>query len=244
MNLHVIGTGSGGNCYLFKPENGKALVVDIGITYSIFLQAINFNLDQIGFFLITHEHGDHSKGFKDIEKTGKTILCSKGTKEKLSPKGQNVIAVEPSKTYKKDGFSFTPFKVEHDAAEPFGFLIEHPEMGKTVFVTDAIAIPYKFDAIDHFVIEANYCEEIIEKKLGQGKKFLQDRVITNHMSFQTSLQFLKRTDLKSVKNIVFIHLSDSNSNEARFKETTIVEISTNPHIAFNGQVINLNKNPF
>ncbi|WP_231701778.1 hypothetical protein [Crassaminicella thermophila] len=70
------------------------------------------------------------------------------------------------------------------------------------------------------MIECNYSDEILKENLDQGliPRSLKNRLLKSHFSLGNVKEFLKVTDMKTVQNIMLIHLSDGNSNEAIFKE--------------------------
>ena len=117
--------------------------------------------------------------------------------------------LQPLKTIQVGKFKILPFDVQHDAREPFGFLIQHPECGNLLFATDTSYLKYKFKNLHNIMIECNYSDELLNKNLNnkkvQGNRGV--RVKNNHMSLKTTLSTLKANDLKLINNIVLLHLS-------------------------------------
>ncbi|NEZ50299.1 MBL fold metallo-hydrolase, partial [Clostridium botulinum] len=131
-------------------------------------------------------------------------------------RSHRIHEIKSEKVFKIGEFIILPFKTEHDAAEPLGFLIQHLEMDQLLFITDSYYCRYKFSDIDHVLIECNYSDEILkERKLPQK---LKDRIIKSHFELENVKEFLKATDLKGTKEIVLIHLSDGNSNAEQFQK--------------------------
>ena len=128
--------------------------------------------------------------------------------------------------------------------EPLGFLISHAECGVTLFLTDSFYSPYKFNGLNNLIIEANFCEEIIDAKLKFDRKFLRDRILKSHLSIQKCIDLLNVNDLSAVNNIVLIHLSDSNSNEVEFQQKVQQATGKNTIVANNGLDLIFNKTPF
>lgn len=245
MELKVIGTGSSGNAYLLENEK-EALLIECGVNFKEIKAAVNFNINKIVGCIVTHEHGDHAKSIKEVMEAGINVYATKGTHDTCWSAGNHRanILVTYTKVVAIGKFKILPFKINHDAAEPCGFLINHPETGNVLFLTDTYYSGYTFRNLNNIIIEANYCPEIARRKLSE-MEFLRSRIIKSHMSIDTCIDFLKANDLSKVNNIVLIHLSDSNSNERQFREK--VQGATGIHnvtVADNGLVMELNKTPF
>ena len=166
---------------------------------------------------------------------------------KILPKNSSrVNMVSSRETFKVGNFKIMAFDVKHDAVEPLGYLIEHPDCGKTLFLTDTFYCKYTFPGLNNIIIEANYSKEIIDKKFGpeSGKEFLRNRILKSHFSLENCKDFLKANDLSQVNNIVLIHLSDSNSDERQFVKEVYELTGKNVSAASNGLEINFFKTPF
>jgi len=244
MNLKVIGTGSSGNAYLLYNKD-EILLLECGVSFKKIKEALNFDFKKVVGCLLSHEHGDHNKAIKDILSVGINLYSSKGTLEASNVIGRhNSITIQSKKCYQIGNFKVIPFDIRHDVKEPLGFLINHPECGTTLFLTDSFYSPYKFNGLNNLIIEANFCEDIIDQKLKANKKFLRDRVLKSHLSIQKCIDLLNVNDLSEVNNIVLIHLSDSNSNEVEFQQKVASATGKNTIVANNGLDIPFNKTPF
>lgn len=246
MILKVVSTGSKGNCYILAPEKGRSLMIECGINSGVIKRAIDFNPAGVAGCLLTHEHNDHAKGIEDVAAMGINIYATKQTFEARGVEGNRYKNIRIGEMFHIDQFAIAAFPVMHDAAEPVGFLINHKECGKVVFITDTYYVPNRFRNLNNIIIEANYCEDIINQKIGIGsdKKFLRDRIIQSHFSIQNCLEFLAANDLSGVNNIVLIHLSDNNSSEPAFKKAVESLTQKTVHIAKDGLTIELNITPF
>lgn len=213
MNLQTLSSGSQGNCYLLN-QGGSFLIVEAGIRSADILDAVDFDINKVAGCLISHEHQDHCKGAKGLAKYGIGIWGSAGTLNAIGSPGQSMT---PLKQYQIGQFTVMGFDVQHDTAEPFGFLIHHPECGTIVFLTDSYYCKYRFPDVNHFIIEANYCEDIIMQK----DCVYRNRVLKSHMSIQTAIKFLKAHDLTKCESITLIHLSNGNSDEQKFKDMVV-----------------------
>jgi phosphoribosyl 1,2-cyclic phosphodiesterase len=217
MELKILGSSSRGNCYLFDSRS-ETLIVEAGIKLMEVKKAIGFNLSKVVGCLVSHRHNDHAGNVQEYVNAGITVLA---LQDVLTAKGieRNGNAIEFGKGYKAGGFKILPFEVKHDVPCA-AFMVEHPESGKILFITDTYACKYRFTGLSHILIEANYADDILTDNIINGRvpQVMRQRLITSHMEIETTKQILVTSDLKNVRNIVLIHLSDGNSDERRFIE--------------------------
>lgn len=243
MNLKVIGTGSKGNAYLLENEN-EALLIECGVNIREIKRTLNFNLSKVVGCILTHEHGDHAKSIKDVISAGINVYATGGTHAACNtiPKHRAIIINDES-NYHIGNYKIKAFGVKHDASEPCGFLINHPETGNVLFLTDTFYCPYTFKNLNNIIVEANFSNKLIREKLSD-MEFLKNRILTSHMSLETCIGFLHANDLRAINNIVLIHLSDGNSDEKYFKAEVENATGKTVSVASNGMNIELNKTPF
>ncbi len=218
MNLKVIGSGSKGNSYLLETPTGT-LILDAGIKFKDIQKALDFNLSKVRGCLITHEHGDHSKAVKDILKAGIDVYTS------LETAGQIGIAESHRTQMVDDGIQFSvgdftvlPFKTEHDAVNPFGYLIMYKPTGeKILFATDTYFLRNRFSKLDYVLCECNYCKDTLDANIEAGyiAQGMKNRLLESHFSLEHVKEFLAANDLSKVKVIVLLHLSNANSDAKR-----------------------------
>lgn len=243
MKLKVISTGSKGNAYILENEN-EALLIECGVNIKDIKAALNFNLSKLVGCVVSHEHGDHAKAVVDLMSCGVNVYSSEGTHAALkTTMHHRACMFTHHKTFMLGNFKIMAFDVLHDAVQPSGFLISHPETGNVLFLTDCIYSAYTFKDLNNIIIEANYEESIARRKLND-MEFLRNRIIKSHMSLDTCAKTLKANDLSKVNNIVLIHLSDSNSDEKLFRETISKATGKNVTVADNGLVMDFNMTPF
>lgn len=240
MKLKVIATGSSGNCYLL--DDGKEiLIIECGVPFSEVKEAIDYQTSRIVGVLSTHEHGDHRKFLHEYYKAG--IKCIKGN------------AINIVSTTKEFGIRFAemgnfmvcPFEVPHDVP-CYGYQIEHPDMGKLVFVTDAMYIEYTFPEVNHIMVEANYSQDILDENVASGEipQSLRNRIMKSHMSFNTAKGMVEANKSPHLRNVIMCHLSTRNSDKKRFQEE-MQEVAgpyCNVAVAKKGLELEINKYPF
>lgn len=243
MNLHIVGTGSKGNAYIIQNDD-EALLIECGVRFNEIKKELNFKISKVAGMLISHSHLDHCKGVKEVISAGIDIYCLKETSDTFGIASHRIKNIQPLKTYMVGNFKVFSFDLKHDVP-CLGFMVEHPVTGKFCFITDTYYCEYRLPALNNIIIEANYCETILQKRLEAGEEpnFLRDRVLRSHMSLQTCKDFLIANDIKKVYNIVLIHLSDRNSHAVRFqkeiKELTAKKVT----VADKGLIIPFSKTP-
>lgn len=246
MNLTVLGSSSSGNCYLLESKK-EILILEAGVNLKEIKKAVK-NWPKIVGCLVTHEHKDHSKSLLGLMRYGVNVYSSPGTFKalKIVKNVHRAKKIQSKINYKIGSFIVSPFDVEHDAVQPLGFLIDHPESGRVVFITDTHYCKYRFPKLNNLIIECNYSHEILEKNIEKGRvpDIVRTRLLKNHMSLETCKGFLKANDLSRVQNIVLIHLSDGNSNAREFKNEVKELTKKNVFVASKGLKIEFNKNPF
>lgn len=246
MKLICLGSSSSGNCYILKGKK-ETLIIEVGVSLKEIKRKLK-TLKDVDGCLVTHEHKDHSKSAKGLMKLGIKIYSSVGTLKalKFGILAYKAIKMQENICYKIGSFAVTPYKVEHDAKQPYMYIIEHKECGKVLFVTDAVYVPYVFMGLNNIIIECNYSEQIVQKNIDSGRLPLvvRNRLLNSHMSLETCMGFLGTVDLARVQNIVLIHLSDGNSNARQFKKKVKELTGKKVYIADEKLSINFNRDPF
>jgi len=248
MQLKILGSSSKGNCYILENE-AEALIIECGVNIFDIKKALGFSFNKVAGCLVTHEHGDHAKSIKEVLLMGANIYTSRGTIRSLAldVHHHRLKTIKAGDMFQVGNFKVIAFKVQHDVAEPLGFIINHKEIGNVLFITDSYYVENTFKNIHNVIIEANFSKEIVAKRMSDGylPDYRASRLFKSHMSLETCKKTLKANDLTKVQNIVLIHLSDGNSHAENFK-TEIENITgKRVYVADAGMIIeNFNKTPF
>lgn len=186
--------------------------------------------------------GDHAKYAVEYAKFGVKVYCNKDVvNKKLFPFGMSYDIVD-GKTYKIGSFRVTPFNVAHDVPCE-GFLIKLPNDSILLFATDTYKLPVTFKGVDHFLIEANYSDELLKQNVWKGSinKAQADRIMLSHMSLEYTVNYLLSCDAKSAKTITLCHLSERNSDPEQFRSIVAGAFGVPCNIARKGLVVDLSK---
>jgi phosphoribosyl 1,2-cyclic phosphodiesterase len=242
MELKILGSSSRGNCYIMETDH-DALIIEAGVKLIEVKKAIGFNLSKVEGCLVSHRHNDHAGNALEYANAGIMVLA---LQDVIAAKGieRNYKAIEFGKGYKVGRFKVIPFEVIHDVPCA-GYIVDHPESGKVMFITDTYACKYRFTGLSHILIEANYADDILTENIVEGRvpQAMRQRLLTSHMEIEATKNILITTDLKRVRNIVLIHLSDGNSNERRFVEECKAVTGKKVVAASAGMVLQFNAMP-
>lgn len=245
MLLRCCGSGSSGNSYALIADDGEILAIEAGCKFLDFKKMIDWKISNVVGCIVSHEHGDHARYINDFQRAGISVCTAFETQTALEViTGERTTAIPPLKKQKIGSFTITPFNVPHDTdIECYGYLIEHEEMGKLLFMTDLEYCRYNFakQGINHILIESNYSMDLVDRDEPNYEHRLR-----GHMSLDTALKFISTNDNPMLLNVVLIHLSDKSGNPALFTEETkkTIEYGANVYVARKGLEVNLNLCPF
>lgn len=243
MTLTILGSSSAANGYVL--DNGReALALECGCPLHDLKRTLGFDLRRVCGVLLTHEHADHARHAAKYVEAALPLYASQGTLSALPEAVQQSPFVHPVRSprpFPVGRFHVLPFDVRHDAAEPLGFIISHPEIGSVVFATDTRFLPYTFDGVRTWLLECNYDAALLDANVRRGEvsEAQRVRVVESHMSLDTCLETLRANDLSAARRIILIHLSDRNSNAAAFRKTIARATGREVITADHGQTIEL-----
>lgn len=237
--LKILGSSSKGNCYLLETEK-ETLILDCGVAYRNISKAIDKEKTLVGCIL-SHGHQDHIKAYKKLLSNGTSIYTSNVVKGEIQKDNEEINTFREGngkyKLFKLGGFMILPFDNHHtnnDGTECpcVGYLIYHADIGKVLFATDTYKLDYKFNGVDHILIECNYAESIIAEK-----EDAQERVIKSHMSLENLKEYLKTWNLDNTKDITLLHLSERNGDKELFEKEIEATTGKAVNIAEKGVVL-------
>ena len=224
MVLKVLGSGSSGNCYILENEN-EALILDAGVPVIEVKKALDFNIKKIVGVCVTHCHKDHDGYSKDFEKMGIPVY-------------RPFVSKEVPKRIENSSFSVNIFENIHDVI-CYGFHVKHNDIGTLVYATDTEYIKYRFKGINHYLIEANYSMDYVDKN-----KANYEHTLRGHQSIDTCLKFLEKCQDEKLENVIICHLSDSNARHDNFINRVKKVCPCPCFVAKKGIVVNLSLIPF
>lgn len=242
MKLIVIGSNSIGNSYALVSAEGEILLLEAGCKMADVKRAIDFRLADVVGCVCSHCHSDHAKYATEYAKFGVDIYGPEDIMEKKQFPFGKFHPLLAEKTKKIGEFMIVPFENYHDTPI-FGYLINHHSCGSILFSTDTYKMGLYVRGINHYLIEANYCDDMLKQNVWDGKinKAQADRIMLSHMSLQYTVKYLQECHAENAETITLCHLSERNSDPIMFKRTIESALGVPCSIATKGLVVELNK---
>jgi phosphoribosyl 1,2-cyclic phosphodiesterase len=235
--LKVLSSGSQGNAYILECGS-EQLLIELGIKWKDILKGLDYDLTKVQGCIASHHHSDHLKSIKNALKSGLSVYsCSE-----VQSIHQKAKVLEMGKKTLIGGFRVQPIPLEH-SVQCYGFIIEHKECGKLLFATDCKEFKYKVKNLHHILIECNYSEDVLIDNMCDNVEMRSHH--ENHLELNDCVAAIKANYNANLQNVVLIHLSNNNSNEAVFVDTVKSAIGlNNVYVAKEGLNINLDKEEF
>jgi len=215
--IKCLASGSSGNCYTVD-DGSSRLMLDCGISWKQVQRMLDFKTHEIGAALLSHSHGDHAAYVKDAIKAGITVYTSPETIDAIGIASHRIKPVRALEQFKVGGWTVLPFDTVHDVPGSLGFLLVS-KGEKVLYLTDTAYCRYRFDGLTHIMCECNYSLDILRENVEAGivPAELKNRLLKTHMSLETAKGLLNANDLRRVREIHLLHLSNDNSHAERFK---------------------------
>ena len=208
MFLRVISTGSkAGNCYALISDSGEILLLDFGREKKKILRGIDYRILDVVGALLTHGHGDHSKSYKWLLENWISIYTNDETADGFEVVTGELLKGIPEKKWFQCGeFKVMGFYVPHDGCPNYGFLIQHEEIGRLLYMTDMEYCPYSFKnlRVQHLLIEANYIEDLVNR---EAENYAHQ--IRGHCSLNTCKGIVEVNKTPDLRTVTLIHLSNN-----------------------------------
>jgi len=246
MRLVSIASGSSGNC-IYVGSESTHLLVDAGISNKRIeqgLSEIGLKGSEINGIVITHEHSDHTKGLGVLaRKYGVPIYGTPETLEEISKMKylgeyppELFRSFQPDVDFSVGDLEVKPFRIDHDAANPVAYRIQHGKKSVAVATDMGHYDQYIIDhlqGLDALLVESNHDVKMLET--GPYPYYLKRRILGDHghLSNENAGRLLGYILHDRLKYILLGHLSKENNYEELAYETVKLEITQgdNPYRA-------------
>ena len=229
MRIHVLASGSGGNCLLLEDRETRILI-DAGISkrrVDAALKSLGCGREQIGGVLITHEHSDHISGLESLVKQPQIPVYAPhtvaarllGAKPGLADALRVIPVGEP---FPLGSLRITAFHTSHDTDESVGYRVEgdgvYAHATDTGCVTPEMRLALQ--GADTVLLESNHDEQML--RYGPYPFYLKKRILSDrgHLSNAACAEFARQLAESGTRQIILAHLSrENNTPEKALAET-------------------------
>ena len=221
MQVASLGSGSKGNATLVR-SGDQLCLVDCGFTLRDTCQrlaALGVAPEQLDAVLITHEHGDHSRGVPALAaRFGIPVFASHGTcrgvPDRLGLIRCRIEEVRPGRPFRIGNLQIEPVPVPHDAREPCQYVFDNGRRRLGV-LTDLGSVTGQvlesYHECDALVLEANHDVDMLAS--GPYPPSLKRRVggHLGHLNNGQSASLLASINHERLQHLVMSHLSEQNN---------------------------------
>lgn len=219
MRVTVLGSGSAGNATLVEAGNTRVLV-DAGFSARDLarrLEQVGVVAEEIDAIVVTHDHGDHTKGMGVFARRhGTPLYLTDRTREaceKLLRGNERVVAYRPGRPFTIRDVRVEPFLTVHDAADPVGVALVDECTGHRLGVATDLGRPttqirLALEACDLLVLEANHDEVLLRTSAYPWAVKRRIASSHGHLSNQAAAQLAVELLHPRLAGIVLAHLSN------------------------------------
>lgn len=218
LHLHVLGSGSRGNCALVEGPQGL-IMIDNGFSRREVLSrmhSLGLNEDDVRALILTHEHSDHVSGVSVwCKRFNGALHASEGTNE-----ARKYLACLPFETFSPGdvleiaGVRVETFPTLHDVINPVGFRFTFG--GDAIgYATDTGTLPSGamrlLADVRILALESNH--DVPMLRTGSYPRHLQDRIVSErgHLSNAQAAEALPQLMSDRTEHVVAMHISQENN---------------------------------
>lgn len=231
MKVAVLGSGSRGNSTLVESGDTRILV-DAGFSgrdLARRLRALGRDPAGLDAIVITHDHGDHTRGMGVYARRhGTPLYLTEETRRvtaKLLRGGEEVIPYRAAHPFRIGRLEVQPFVTVHDAADPVGVAVACTATGCRMGVATDLGRPtagirHALSGCHMLVLEANHDEALLHQAPYPWTVKARIASSHGHLSNEAAARFATELLHEELHAVVLAHLSQE-SNDARLAREVV-----------------------
>jgi phosphoribosyl 1,2-cyclic phosphodiesterase len=219
VKVAMLGSGSRGNATLVVAGKTRILV-DAGFSGRELAQrlgTLGVAPAEVDAIVLTHEHGDHTRGAGVFARRHGTPLYLTETALAAAPRsllrgGERTRFYAPGRPFSIGDLEIRPFLTVHDAADPVAVTVTRTTCGTRVGVATDLgrptaAIRHSLEGCDFLILEANHCETLL--RTGSYPPSVQARIASSHghLSNHAAAAFARELLHPRLAGVLLAHLS-------------------------------------
>lgn len=231
MRVTVLGSGSQGNAILVQAD-GVRILVDAGFSGKDLarrMAAVDVEPDSITAMVITHDHGDHTRGMGIFARRyGTPIHLTPRTRaacRNLLRGTETVVEYDSARPFHLGPLSVQPFLTVHDAADPVAVTVTDTRTGSKLGVATDLGRPtapvrHALAESHLLVLEANHDNQRLWE--GPYPWSVKQRIASSHghLSNRVAADLARELYHDGLAGVILAHLSDS-CNEPEMARDTV-----------------------
>jgi phosphoribosyl 1,2-cyclic phosphodiesterase len=219
LYIASINSGSNGNCY-YVGNDTEAVLVDAGLSCRETerrMARIGLNMKHVKALFISHEHTDHIRGVQTIANKHRIpvyITAATLQHSRVKIDRELIMPFSPYEPVQIGGLSVSAFPKQHDAIDPFSFIIRGNGVTVGVFTDIGVTCEHltgNFKECHAAFLEANYDEAMLEE--GNYPIHLKMRIRggKGHLSNREALELFMTHRPEYMSHLLLSHLSKNNN---------------------------------
>jgi len=229
VKVIVLGSGSSGNSILVEAA-GTRLLIDAGFSGRDLerrLAAVERDPASIDGIIVTHEHGDHTRGIGVLARRwGTTLYLGEGTRAaccNLLNGSERVHDYSCAAPLVIGDLRVEPFLTAHDAVDPFAVTVTEIATGEKLGVATDLgrptaAVRHALQGCDVLVLEANHDEILLRESIYPWSVKLRIAGSHGHLSNRAAAELVALTVHPGLGMVVLAHLSEQANDPVLAKE--------------------------
>ena len=238
MRVTILASSSAGNVTLIQAGE-TAVLIDIGLS----AKRINGHLNTHGIeakslagVLLTHEHGDHTKGLRVFSANSSVpVFTNPLTADSLKRSGvvANWNLFASGAEFQIGNLSVLPFSVPHDAADPVGFVFRHAEASFAVLTDLGYATKQVVNCVqgvNALLIETNHDEAMLQNDTKRPWAVKQ-RILSRHghLSNAAAAEIVANVATPDLRHVLLGHMSEDCNTPTIATEAIRTRLNANGH---------------
>lgn len=218
LHLHILGSGSRGNCALVEGPAGLIMIDDGFSRREVLSRMHDLGLDEdtVRALILTHEHSDHVSGV--------TVWCRRFTGALYASLGTPdaraylaalpFVEFAPGASLEVAGVRIDTFPTSHDVVSPVGFRFSCA--GDAIgYVTDTGVLPpgARRALRDARILALESNHDVAMLRTGSYPRALQNRILSErgHLSNAQAAEVLPELVTERTEQVVAMHISQENN---------------------------------
>ena len=226
MRVTILGSGSRGNAVLVETR-GTTLLVDAGFSGRDLerrLAAVEVDAGSLTALLVTHDHGDHTRGMGVAARrwriplylTPPTLAACRG----LLDGTEDVCRYTSAAGVEIGGLTVTPFLTTHDAVDPVAVTVTERATGEKLGIATDLGratapVRHALGGCDVLVLESNHDEILLRESPYPWSVKARIGGSHGHLSNRAAAELAGELHHPGLAAVVLAHLSEQANDPAR-----------------------------